>query len=76
MVFVIKSAVINFDRRTAIRKTWGSVKIFGDASFEIVFVLGKPSNKNFTQNILTEDRKHGDILQFDLEDSAAYVSIG
>ena len=69
MVFVIKSAITNYDRRNAIRKIWGGVKVFNDARFEVVFVIGTSTKEGSYQNILKENKEFGDILQFNVEDT-------
>jgi len=68
MVFVIKSAIKNFSRRQAIRQTWGGVKIFKQAAFEIVFLLGTFSNEETMQEVSDENSRYGDILQIDIPD--------
>ena len=74
MVFVVKSAVSNTDRRDAIRATWGNVKVYKGIMFETVFVLGQTADDEIIKTITQEHRKHGDILQYNLKDSAQCVS--
>ena len=72
MVFVIKSAVTNQDRRNVIRSTWGGVKVFDDVMFEIIFVLGTSTDAEITKKVKAESQLYGDILQCDLKDYARY----
>ena len=73
MVFVVKSSINNIDRRDVIRKTWGKVRVFGNARFATVFVLGNSTDKNLMRNIMNENKRHGDIIQFNLIDKPEYV---
>ena len=73
MVFVIKSAIKNTLRRQAIRQTWGGIKNFDQAVFEIVFVLGNSTDSETMKEIADENSHHGDILQFYMPDAAEYV---
>ena len=75
MVFVVKSAIKNSDRRNAIRNTWGGVKLYRDVMFEIVFILGNSSDAQAMAKIETENQKYGDILQYNKKDTAEYVMI-
>ena len=70
MVFVFKSAVYNFDRRVAIRETWGAIKVYDHVLFEYVFVVGKTKKRAHMEAVKRENFTYGDILQFDVEDSA------
>ena len=69
MVFVIKSAVGNFERRRAIRRTWGRVRVFDEAMFEYIFLVGKPP-RNEAAAVEDENIAYGDILQMNELDSA------
>ena len=70
MVFVVKSAISNFNRRKAIRHTWGNVKVYNGIVFETVFILGDTSDKTLTLKVIYENQIHGDILQFNVNDTA------
>ena len=70
MVFVVKSAASNSDRRDAIRSTWGNVEVFDSIMFETVFVLGDIANSKLKQRIKQENHNHGDILQYELKDDS------
>ncbi|XP_076819568.1 beta-1,3-galactosyltransferase 1-like [Clavelina lepadiformis] len=74
MVYLVKSAVYNWDRRDAIRRTWGSEKVVNSAIFQVVFVLGKSVNGTFTEQIQLESEEYGDILLCNETDSAQFVS--
>ncbi|CAK8681145.1 unnamed protein product [Clavelina lepadiformis] len=73
MVFLVKSAIKNRNRRDAIRSTWGSVKIYDDVMFETVFILGSSNETSDLDDIEVESSLHGDILQYNLHDSAKTV---
>ena len=70
MALVVKSTLSNFDRRAAIRKTWGSVKILDDVMFQVVFVVGKTDDIKTMKKIDDEHEKHGDLLQYNYKDKA------
>ena len=72
MVFVVKSAISNFNRRKAIRQTWGNVKMYHRVMFETVFVVGKTTDHKLMEQIREENIQHGDILQFNLIDIPEY----
>lgn len=69
VVFIVKSATGNFDRREAIRKTWGFEKRFSDVSIKTIFVLGLPSDEKIQFKINEESKKNKDIVQASFIDS-------
>ncbi|XP_026694410.2 lactosylceramide 1,3-N-acetyl-beta-D-glucosaminyltransferase A-like [Ciona intestinalis] len=74
MVSLVKSSLGHRDRREAIRKTWGSVKVLDKVRFEVVFIVGLTNGNSSLQNQLEEEgRLNGDLLQFDLNDTAESV---
>lgn len=61
------SAVGNFERRQAIRNTWGSVST-SNGPVRLVFIVGKGDGS--TQSLLNEEsKKHRDIVQGDFMDT-------
>ena len=70
IVFLVKSALPNFERRLAIRQTWGKEKQFSNVTIRRVFLLGKSSDDHILQNKLDEeDSKYEDLVQADFIDS-------
>lgn len=71
LVIIVKSAVENFDRRVAIRQTWGMKSRFPDIRIRTVFILGiiKSRNSEIQQKVRKESRKHNDIIQLQYLDS-------
>lgn len=74
LVFIIKSAMENFNRRSAIRQSWGFEKRFSDVIIRTVFMLGVSENKNEHQiniqkSIDKEREQFNDIVQGDFIDS-------
>lgn len=63
LVYLIKSAPQNFDRRIAIRSSWGFEKRFSDVEIRTVFLLGERDNVKLQKNIDTEAKKYSDIVQ-------------
>ncbi|XP_076813670.1 beta-1,3-galactosyltransferase 5-like [Clavelina lepadiformis] len=74
MVYLVKSAIYNKERRDAIRETWASVKVFDGAIFQIVFILGKSKSESVNREINIEASRHGDILLCDELDSSQFVA--
>ena len=69
LVFVIKSALENFERRSVIRNTWGNERRFIDVNIRTVFLLGIRNNDELQQKITAEYSKHGDIVQATFQDT-------
>jgi hypothetical protein len=70
LVYIVKSAINNFDRRLAIRSSWGFEKRFSDVPIRTVFLLGiEPEDVDLQMNVEKEQQKYGDIVQADFIDS-------
>lgn len=74
LVFIIKSAMNHFQRRSAIRQSWGFEKRFSDVEIRTVFTLGISEQTTLEQQDLqlTIDKEHeqyGDIIQANFIDS-------
>lgn len=70
IVFLIKSALKNFEQRNAIRNSWGFKKRFFDVPTRTLFLLGINNNDNELQyKINQESIKYKDILQAKFIDS-------
>lgn len=74
VVFVIKSAMHHFDRRNAIRQSWGFEKRFSDVIIRTVFTLGiaighEQSKIDLQAAIDKERQQHNDIVQGEFIDS-------
>ncbi|XP_053693545.1 beta-1,3-galactosyltransferase brn [Sabethes cyaneus] len=71
LVLVIKSAMENFDRRVAIRKSWGWEKRFSDVKIRTVFLLGRPAepNRRLQSLIDLEYANYRDIVQANFVDA-------
>ncbi|XP_033210340.1 beta-1,3-galactosyltransferase brn [Belonocnema kinseyi] len=70
IVFLVKSSMENFDRRIAIRNSWGFEKRFFDVSSKTVFLLGiRPGEEELQAKIKLESQKYQDIVQADFVDS-------
>ncbi|XP_030846805.1 beta-1,3-galactosyltransferase 1 [Strongylocentrotus purpuratus] len=65
-VFTIHS---NFERRKAIRETWGSQKIVRGKQIMTLFMLGKSKNQYHQRLVELESKRHGDIIMEDFVDS-------
>ena len=63
LIAMVHSATDNFERRTAIRQTWGNVSLFKSYNLRIAFVLGQSNNKSVQTVIEHENALHGDIVQ-------------
>ncbi|XP_011504271.1 PREDICTED: beta-1,3-galactosyltransferase brn isoform X2 [Ceratosolen solmsi marchali] len=70
VVFLIKSAVENYNRRMAIRNSWGFEKRFSDVPLKTVFLLGTHINDNELLNKINfESLVYHDIVQADFLDT-------
>lgn len=71
LMIVVKSAMNHFERRRAIRVTWGYEKRFSDIIIRTVFTLGVPKSPNLElqEKIEFENSQHKDIVQSKFIDS-------
>lgn len=70
LVYIIKSAIENFDRRTAIRNSWGIEKRFFDVPAKTIFVVGiHPDDEEIEAKLKLEATTYKDIVQADFIDS-------
>ncbi|EZA56323.1 hypothetical protein DMN91_009612 [Ooceraea biroi] len=70
LVYVVKSALENFDRRTAIRNSWGIEKRFFDVPVRTIFVVGThPDDEEMDARLKLEAAIYKDIIQADFVDS-------
>ncbi|CAC5362048.1 unnamed protein product [Mytilus coruscus] len=63
LLFVVKSHILNFGKREAIRKTWGHVK---NLRIKTVFVVGQSHNMDHFLD--WESKRHKDVIQLKIED--------
>jgi len=77
VLIIVCSAVENVDRRKAIRSTWGDPARLTAVGARLVFVVARtdPSRSppGIERRVVTEHRRHGDIVQADFIDS--YVNL-
>ncbi|KYM96223.1 PREDICTED: beta-1,3-galactosyltransferase brn-like [Cyphomyrmex costatus] len=73
IVYIVKSAIKNFDRRTAIRNSWGIEKRFFDMPTRTIFVVGMHPRDGYDQEIEAKLKQEAgiykDIVQADFVDS-------
>ncbi|XP_048836033.1 N-acetyllactosaminide beta-1,3-N-acetylglucosaminyltransferase 2 [Brienomyrus brachyistius] len=72
LLFAIKSVPGSFERRQAVRQTWGQEKVYeGGLRVRTVFLLGMWSvdDPNLRQLLSFEARHFGDLLQWDFKDT-------
>lgn len=71
LVYIVKSATLHFDRRQAIRQSWGYEKRFSDVNIRTVFILGTngDSDGEIQKKIELEKMSYRDIVQADFEDT-------
>ncbi|CAD5118366.1 unnamed protein product [Dimorphilus gyrociliatus] len=68
LIIYVHSAPNNIIRRSRLRQTWADNNLFKDKYFQVVFVLGRPSSASVQENIDTENKEYGDIIQGDFKD--------
>ncbi|XP_055521895.1 N-acetyllactosaminide beta-1,3-N-acetylglucosaminyltransferase 3-like [Leucoraja erinacea] len=73
LLLVVKSDPFNQDRRDMVRKTWGKEREFQGVQIRRVFMSGvspdQKERKKLNWLLATENREHGDILQWDFLDT-------
>ena len=74
LVILVKSALENFDRRAAIRDTWGFERRFSDVPVRTVFLLGSSADNDdgggeLAAKVEEEHRLYGDLVQGDFRDA-------
>ena len=76
LLLFVKTAPENYNRRSAIRKTWGNEKYVCsqlNANIKTLFVLGTPSDpltrERLQRRLVWEDQMYNDIIQQDFADS-------
>lgn len=73
LLMVIKSVATQYDRREAIRKTWGKEQMVAGKRVRTLFLLGQSANREERQHhqklVEFENQIYGDILQWDFEDT-------
>lgn len=73
VVIMIHTARYNFDRRYAIRSTWGSIQLYKQWRFHLIFLLGIDSDSDpasVEENRLwDESKEHGDLIMGNFVDS-------
>lgn len=73
LLLVVKSLIPHFDRRQAIRETWGRTGVFAKKTVATVFLLGSSSPEDHLPDLLEmlghEAELHKDILQWDYRDT-------
>ena len=75
MLIVVNSYHPHSDRRSAIRKTWGSFAHDQPwpnstvvVNIRLVFVFGRHLSERFNHNVLQESKEHHDVIQGDFMD--------
>ncbi|KAM9857536.1 N-acetyllactosaminide beta-1,3-N-acetylglucosaminyltransferase 2a [Aulostomus maculatus] len=73
LLLVVKSLVPHFDRRQAIRETWGRAGVVANRTVCTVFLLGNTMPQDHFPDLLEmlgqEAELHGDLLQWDYRDT-------
>ncbi|GFQ92811.1 beta-1,3-galactosyltransferase brn [Trichonephila clavata] len=69
ILFVIKSALYNENRRDVIRQSWGMENRFPDVNIKRIFTLGISEESVIQDKINEENEKHKDLVQAEFVDS-------
>ncbi|CAL9701037.1 unnamed protein product [Knipowitschia caucasica] len=73
LLLVVKTLLPHFERRQAIRESWGKAGVIGNKTVVTVFLLGRAmradNHPNLKELLTYETEMHGDILQWDYRDS-------
>ena len=68
LLVLVTSALANWERRQAIRDTWGGAEARATLHVRLLFLLGEGETAE-TRTVETEAERHGDILQEGFHDS-------
>lgn len=70
VLFVIKSAYGNKERRNVIRSTWGNPKVSAAYNYKIktIFIVGSSDDQETNEKVLEESSFHKDIALFSFRD--------
>lgn len=68
LLYVVKSALHNFEQRQAIRQTWGNQLHLSHVEVRRIFLLGTGFDPEIQRKVDEEDRLHEDIVQADFHD--------
>ncbi|XP_062866050.1 N-acetyllactosaminide beta-1,3-N-acetylglucosaminyltransferase 2a [Trichomycterus rosablanca] len=73
LLLVVKTLAPHFDRRQAIRQSWGRAGILDGRRVAVVFLLGRTSARDHLPDVSDllrhEARLHADLLQWDFRDA-------
>ncbi|OCT59248.1 hypothetical protein XELAEV_18001200mg [Xenopus laevis] len=73
LLLAIKSSPANYERREAVRKTWGVEKTYNGVQVKRIFLIGIPTpqieKKRMMQLISTESQVYNDVLQWEFYDT-------
>ncbi|XP_050307330.1 beta-1,3-galactosyltransferase brn [Anthonomus grandis grandis] len=62
LVYIIKSASKHFQRRLAIRRSWGFQRRFSDVEIRTVFLIGITNDNTINKSVEEESQKYSDIV--------------
>ncbi|XP_041347342.1 beta-1,3-galactosyltransferase 1-like [Gigantopelta aegis] len=69
IIAYVHSTPDHFEKRDAIRQTWGKMKYYLNKRAEVVFIMGQVANTGVMTSVRNESGIHGDIVQEDFVDS-------
>ncbi|XP_067679218.1 beta-1,3-galactosyltransferase 1-like [Haliotis asinina] len=69
LLVAIRTIFAHYDRRMAIRETWGSKHTYKGLHIPLVFMFGAMGNKDIQNSIERENKIYKDIIQEDFMDS-------
>lgn len=75
LLIVIKSTTSQFDRRNAIRKTWGNETSVDGVSMRRIFLLARSNDEKKELLLAEEVAEYHDIIQGDFQDSFRNLTI-
>lgn len=75
LLIVIKSTTAQFDRRKAIRVTWGNETLFEGLQMRRIFLLAKHNDLKKEALLEIEHQEYHDIIQGDFQDSFRNLTV-
>ncbi|XP_039270856.2 beta-1,3-galactosyltransferase 1-like [Styela clava] len=75
LLIIVKSTTAQFDRRRAIRATWGNETLFKGLNMRRIFLLAKGNDEKKQALLEMEQNEYHDIIQGDFQDSFRNLTI-
>lgn len=75
LLVLVRTVFSQFDRRMAIRETWGNKQNFRDDSVVVAFLFGRDQDTHLQASIQRESEIYGDLIQEDFIESYSNLTL-